>query len=249
MKQITKTQSRRRASDLNQLCVNTSLSPSPIPSAASGSRGKLRYILPRIVPMLFIVVIVGLIGLWSSACEARWPSTQLIALQAVEEATSTSPVKTQSAQENQERQEDQKSSVVTNKLQVLVISELMGYIEPCGCTIDLTLGAIERLSAQVKKLRSDLPTIVITAGSHLFEHEHVKPHTRAQEEAKAKLIRGVFSEIGVDAHLLAPKGRGAQICAFGRRVPLPHAPPHGVCPKARKKTGAGGLCPFPPGRA
>jgi len=132
---------------------------------------------------------LGQIGLWGSVSEAKWPSTQLIALRATDEVA---------------QQLSGATSAKSDHLQVLVISELMGYIEPCGCTIDLTLGAIERLSAQIKKLRSQGPTIVLTAGSHLFEHEHVKAHSRAQEEAKAHLIRSIFSEIGIDAHLPGP---------------------------------------------
>ena len=135
--------------------------------------------------------------------EARWPSTQLIALQATERIGQDSSIKAQ-----------QKTTINSDTLQILVISELMGYIEPCGCTIDLTLGAIERLSAQIKKLKSQAPTIILTAGSHLFEHEHVKVHSRAQEEAKARLIRQIFAEVGIDAHIPGPLDLAAGVAFY-----------------------------------
>lgn len=86
-------------------------------------------------------------------------------------------------------------------LQIAIISELRGYVEPCGCTIDLKLGSIERLAAQVKQLRSRAPTLVLSVGSLLFEHDTLKEHAQAQEKAKASLIRRIWSHLHVDAHL------------------------------------------------
>ena len=145
-----------------------------------------------------------MVCLWGSVCEAKWPSVQLIAFQATEGATAENPKNKRIHQTQDSAHDAQDTQDTQDTLQILLVSELMGYIEPCGCTIDLTLGAIERLSAQIKKLRADTPTVVITAGSHLFEHEHVKSHSRAQEEAKAKLIRRIFSELGVDVHMPGP---------------------------------------------
>jgi hypothetical protein len=164
---------------------------------------------PLLTSRLSVFSVLILLSLWSFECEARWPSTQIIALQAVDEvergvrADSSADTHQSDTSENEERG-DTEIKASSDSLQVLIVSELMGYIEPCGCTIDLTLGAIERLSAQIKALRSKGPTIVLTAGSHLFEHDHVKAHSRAQEEAKARLICSVFSEIGVDAHISGP---------------------------------------------
>ncbi len=86
-------------------------------------------------------------------------------------------------------------------VQVLLINELMGYIEPCGCTIDLKLGSIERLDALIDRLQAEAPTAVLTVGSHLFDHEHIKEHSLPQEQAKAKLLRSIIASWPSDAHI------------------------------------------------
>lgn len=83
--------------------------------------------------------------------------------------------------------------------QILILTGLHGYIEPCGCTIDLTLGSLERLAYQVKALKKRGPTAVLVAGGHLFEHEELPQHRHAQDGAKARLLRETLAELGVDA--------------------------------------------------
>ncbi len=109
-------------------------------------------------------------------------------------------------------------------VQVLVVSELMGYIEPCGCTIDLKLGAIERLDALIRTHRSRGPSAVLTVGSHLHDHAHLKDHSLAQERAKATLIRSILSDLEIDAHLAGPLDRAAGESFYrelGKKYPLP----------------------------
>jgi len=81
---------------------------------------------------------------------------------------------------------------------VLILSSTIGYIEPCGCTVDLLLGGIDRIAATVAAERAKGPTAVVVVGAHLFEKE-VADHQVAQEEAKATLIARTFQRIGVDA--------------------------------------------------
>lgn len=81
---------------------------------------------------------------------------------------------------------------------LLVLSSTIGYVEPCGCTIDLTLGGIDRVAALVAAEREAGPTAVVVVGPHLFEHAP-PPHKVAQEEAKARLIARSLAHIGVDA--------------------------------------------------
>lgn len=81
---------------------------------------------------------------------------------------------------------------------VLVLSSLIGYVEPCGCTVDLLLGGIDRVAAMVAAERAKGPTAVVVVGPTLFEHA-LEPHQVAQEEAKAKLIAQALGHIGVDA--------------------------------------------------
>ena len=81
---------------------------------------------------------------------------------------------------------------------VLILSSPIGYIEPCGCTVDLLLGGIDRIAATVAAERAKGPTAVVVVGPHLFE-KAVAEHQIAQEEAKATLIARTFQRIGVDA--------------------------------------------------
>jgi len=83
--------------------------------------------------------------------------------------------------------------------QLLILTGLHGYIEPCGCTIDLTLGSLERLVLEIKTLKAKGPTALLVAGGHLFEREELPSHRHAQDGAKAKLLREVLSELEVDA--------------------------------------------------
>ncbi len=81
---------------------------------------------------------------------------------------------------------------------LLVLSSQIGYIEPCGCTVDLLLGGIGRIATLVEAEREKGPTAVLVVGPHLFEK--APPEDRvAQEEAKARLIGRSLQAIGVDA--------------------------------------------------
>ena len=81
---------------------------------------------------------------------------------------------------------------------LLVLSSTIGYIEPCGCTVDLLLGGIDRIATTVEAERAEGPTAVLVVGPHLFE-KAPEPHLVGQEEAKAKLIARALVAIGVDA--------------------------------------------------
>lgn len=81
---------------------------------------------------------------------------------------------------------------------LLVLSSTIGYIEPCGCTVDLTLGGIDRIAHLVATERAAGPTAVLVVGPHFFE-KTPEAHRVAQEEAKARLIAQSFAHIGVDA--------------------------------------------------
>ena len=87
---------------------------------------------------------------------------------------------------------------------VLVISSLIGYIEPCGCTIDLLLGGIDRIAATVAAERAKGPTAVLVVGPTLFEHA-LEEHQVGQEEAKARLINRALTHMKVDAFVSTPE--------------------------------------------
>jgi hypothetical protein len=119
-------------------------------------------------------------------------------------------------------QSQKKAKTVAPRL--LIISDLIGYIEPCGCTIDLKLGGIDRAVHLINELRAQGPTALLVVGSHLFEYPEVKPHQVAQEEAKAQLIRGLLSILKVDAFVPGPNdlARGGEFYrTLSELSPLP----------------------------
>ncbi|MEE2758200.1 MAG: multiheme c-type cytochrome [Myxococcota bacterium] len=83
---------------------------------------------------------------------------------------------------------------------LLVVSSLIGYVEPCGCTVDLHLGGLARLAHLVEEERKQGPTAVVIVGPYLFEKQ-VDEHRVSQEKAKAKLLSETFAALGVDAFI------------------------------------------------
>ncbi len=81
---------------------------------------------------------------------------------------------------------------------LLVLSSTIGYVEPCGCTVDLLLGGIDRIASLVEAERKAGPTAVLLVGPHLFE-KAPDPHLVGQEEARARLVGKALRRIGVDA--------------------------------------------------
>ncbi|MFN3199854.1 MAG: multiheme c-type cytochrome [Bradymonadia bacterium] len=85
--------------------------------------------------------------------------------------------------------------------QLIIVSSLVGYIEPCGCTIDLTLGGIDRLATVIEQARAEGPTLVVAVGPTLFDREPVPDHMVPQTEEKARLLAESLARIKVDAYV------------------------------------------------
>lgn len=90
-------------------------------------------------------------------------------------------------------------SATSGPPQLLVVSALNGYIEPCGCTVDLTLGGIDKTVAWVEAARARGPTAVLIVGSTLFDPHVNDAHLAQQESAKAAVLAKALKRIGVDA--------------------------------------------------
>ena len=82
---------------------------------------------------------------------------------------------------------------------LLLISAINGYVEPCGCTVDLTLGGIDRIATRIAEERRAGPTAVLMVGSVLFDPHVDDAHLADQEAAKAEVLARALSRIGVDA--------------------------------------------------
>ena len=86
---------------------------------------------------------------------------------------------------------------------LVFLSAIDGYVEPCGCTIDLTLGGVDRIAARIQAERAIGPTAVLTVGATLFDPHVPDPQPTAQAVAKAELLSKALARIGVDAALPA----------------------------------------------
>lgn len=82
---------------------------------------------------------------------------------------------------------------------LLVVTAPNGYIEPCGCTVELTLGGIDRLATRIAEERRQGPTAVLMAGAVLFDPHVEDKHLADQESAKAQVLARALARIGVDA--------------------------------------------------
>ncbi len=92
-------------------------------------------------------------------------------------------------------------------MRLLVVTDLDGYLEPCGCT-SRPLGGIDRMAARIASLRAEgVPTAVVMAGNLLF---HGAPHggdaerARDQEMFRAEALVGILDAIDVTAANVGP---------------------------------------------
>ena len=54
-------------------------------------------------------------------------------------------------------------------VRIALVTDLKGYLEPCGCTSD-PLGGIDRLAAQIRALRDGpTPVVFLIAGDTFFD--------------------------------------------------------------------------------
>ncbi|MCA9580439.1 MAG: hypothetical protein KC416_01515, partial [Myxococcales bacterium] len=90
---------------------------------------------------------------------------------------------------------------------IVAVTDLQGTLEPCGCT-SRPLGGIDKLAAQVERLRQDgVPTAFVAAGNLLFDGvDHGAGHSGkagdglpTQELWKAETLASILGTIGLDA--------------------------------------------------
>jgi len=88
-----------------------------------------------------------------------------------------------------------------------VLTDLKGYLEPCGCTSD-PLGGIDRLAAQIRTLRDGpAPVVFLIAGDTFFDTAQLEPARADQANRNAKTLAGILEELEVDAVLAGPRDR------------------------------------------
>lgn len=88
-------------------------------------------------------------------------------------------------------------------LRLVVVTDLKGYLEPCGCT-SRPLGGIDRMAAEVGRLRGDgVPTVLVAAGDLLFDgggdYEIHRPGAETQQIWKAETLVDVLERLELAA--------------------------------------------------
>ena len=83
-------------------------------------------------------------------------------------------------------------------IEIWIVSSLLGYVEPCGCTIDVMLGGIDRLVGVTKKqVLTDIDGIKVVSGPTFYDPE-APAHRRKQDHLKANLIASALKSAGFD---------------------------------------------------
>ena len=95
----------------------------------------------------------------------------------------------------------------TPSLRLAVVTDLKGYLEPCGCTSD-PLGGIDRLAAQIRTLREGpVPVVFLIAGDTFFDTAELEPVRVDQANRNAKTLAGILNRLGVTAVLPGRRDR------------------------------------------
>jgi hypothetical protein len=82
---------------------------------------------------------------------------------------------------------------------------LKGYTEPCGCTLDILLGGIDRIAGTLHEARAQaLASLVLDAGDTLFDLPALEPYRVPQEKDKADVIVQALVEMGVSSTTPGP---------------------------------------------
>lgn len=94
-------------------------------------------------------------------------------------------------------------------LRLVAITDLSGYLEPCGCQ-SRPLGGIDKAAAALKALKADkVPVLFVSAGDLLFgdrpEGASDDGQAATQETWKAESLIGILNQLGLVAATSGPK--------------------------------------------
>ncbi|MGB3051752.1 MAG: multiheme c-type cytochrome [Polyangiales bacterium] len=89
----------------------------------------------------------------------------------------------------------------TPSVRIALVTDLKGYLEPCGCTSD-PLGGIDRLAAQIRALREGpAPVVFLMAGDAFFDTATLAAVRVDQASRNAKTLAGILDGLEVAAVL------------------------------------------------
>lgn len=87
---------------------------------------------------------------------------------------------------------------------LILLTDLQGYTEPCGCTEDVVYGGLDRIVGSVHAIAkaNQAPTLFAVAGNTLFQHEHKT--LNAQNHARMQLLIRALTQANVRVHGVGP---------------------------------------------
>src|SRR5262245_32279613 len=74
---------------------------------------------------------------------------------------------------------------------LLVITELKGVTEPCGCT-SRPLGGLDRLATKLAPAHGSPSTALLVAGDTFFQQTTIPEHLAPQEERRSAVVASVL---------------------------------------------------------
>lgn len=88
---------------------------------------------------------------------------------------------------------------------VFIVGGLKGYTEPCGCTLDVKAGGIDRIVGVIDKARSfHEGQLTLDVGNIWFETAKVGENQIKQEELTARMLAKAYAQLGVTASVPGP---------------------------------------------
>lgn len=101
-------------------------------------------------------------------------------------------------------------------VRLALVTDLKGYLEPCGCT-SRPLGGIDRMAATLRSLRDgSTPVLVLLAGDLFFDTAEIERVRVDQAHRNAETLATILSDIEVDAALTGAKDRAQRDAALER---------------------------------
>lgn len=89
---------------------------------------------------------------------------------------------------------------------LVALSDWQGVIKPCGCTVELQRGGIERIARHIKALRvADPSLVVLHAGTLLSEDQVPEAHMRQQRDLRVTAFAGMLERLQVNAVALSSR--------------------------------------------
>ncbi|MCB9632984.1 MAG: hypothetical protein H6721_12750 [Sandaracinus sp.] len=88
-------------------------------------------------------------------------------------------------------------------LRVVAITDLQGYLEPCGCT-SRPLGGIDRLAAKLQALADEAPTVFVSAGDLWLAPQGHGEAAATQERWRAETLVAILNDLGLAAAAPGP---------------------------------------------